>query len=136
MPATAPNGWKKCCRKTGGSPDQPRFELVSQPPPELLTWSEWTPVHRQGWQRGARLEGWQFFHRRQARAIVVNHHPVKMFNYGPTALFSRASTFQVSTIIILAWQNPQAVEIFGLNDFIETELIISQGAEMVAPPGT
>ena len=125
----------KVLQETGGSLDNPRFELVSEPPPELLARSQRTPVHRQWRQRGAQLEGRQFFHLRQARGIVVNHHPVEMFNRGPAAPFFRVSALQVGAIIVLAGQNPQAVEVSGLNDFVEAELIIGNGAEMGAPAG-
>src|ERR1035438_6975535 len=50
------NAARGCCRKTGGSLDNPRFELVSEPPPELLARSQRPPIHRQGRKRGPRLE--------------------------------------------------------------------------------
>ena len=64
---------------------------------------------------------------------MVNHHAVEMFHRRPAGPVFRISALQVGAIIILAGQNPQTVKIFCLNDFVETELIVGQGAEMGAP---
>src|ERR1019366_1336118 len=54
-----------------------------------------------------------------------------MFDRRPAA----PAVLEIGTEIVLARQNPEAVEVSGQDDFVETELIVGQGAEMGSSAG-
>lgn len=89
--------------------------------PQLEEPSRGALIARKRWQLGLRLDRRHAFDGLDAVTVVVDHDPIQMFDGRPATVTKRC---QMRAIVELRRQDDHPVEIAGLHDFVQHQLIL------------